>query len=76
MYFARERIQGDTLGGAQHLCDLLGQLTGLGLLQLGDTGLRLGSEQTTAPVTADFIEALIVVVLDSLNHLGQVQLVT
>ena len=58
-----------------HLHDFLGQLLRLGLLKLGNASRRLGSEKTTAPVATDFIEAIVVVVLDSLNQLGQVQFV-
>lgn len=52
--------------------DLLRELTSLGLLQLGNAGRRLGSEQTTSPVTTDLIEAIVVVVLDSLDQFRQV----
>jgi len=54
----------------------LGELLGLSLLKLGNTGIGFGAEQTTTPVTTDLFEAVIVVVLDGLNQFGEVQLVT
>ena len=63
----------------KHICtnltDLLRDFTSLGLLQLGDASLRFGSKETTAPVTTDFIKAIVVVVLDSFNQFGQIRLV-
>jgi len=53
------------------LCEFLS----LGLLDLGNASRRFGSKQTTTPVTTDLLEAVVVVVLDSLNKFGQVQLV-
>lgn len=51
---------------------LLCQLAGLSLLELSDASHGFRSQQATAPVTADFVVAFIVVGLDGLDKLGQV----
>lgn len=55
-----------------HLTLFLRQLTCLGLLQLGDAGHALGTEQTTAPVTTDLVGTVVVVGLDGLDQFGEV----
>lgn len=50
---------------------LLGQLTGLGLLQLPRPGDALEAEHTTSPVLAELLVALVEVVLDRLGQLVQ-----
>lgn len=48
-----------------------GQLAGLGLLQLACPGDALEAEDTTSPVLADLLVALVEVVLDRLRQLVQ-----
>lgn len=57
------------------LNNLLSRLLGLSAFELGDAGRRLLAQETASPVATDLVEALVVVVLDSLDQLAQVSLV-
>lgn len=54
---------------------LLGQLTSLGTLQLGDACQTLGAQNTTTPVATNLFVALIEVGLNSLQNLAKVGLI-
>merc|ERR1719481_285528 len=62
-------------GSNPGLTDLLGELLGLGLLQLGDLGQRLAAVDAASPVTTDLLEAVIEVVLSRLDDLVESALV-
>lgn len=55
-----------------HLALLLRKFTGLNLLQLSNAGQTLRTQQTSSPVPADFVLAIVVVDLDSIDNLGEV----
>ena len=57
------------------LDNLLGLFLSLRTLNLGNASRRFLAQETTSPVTTDLLEAVVVVVLDSLDELAQVGLV-